>query len=621
MQAVVAMAQDESQMHGLYSADTTALQKVEIQNINGESIIMNAVKDEESGEMVAVEQLQAIVVEAKFRNLAERNGFVDIAFDIIVPEQMQDEQWQLRFQPQLYVLEDTLRLDEVLITGDKYRQQQLKGYDQYNKYLGTIIPDSEDFIKTFTREHLLNVFIERNIERKTSSFFRGEDFGTRPAFGVTKEQATDYYTKHALVRKNNRRKARKDEMFAKYVVDPIKQIGIRLDSVIANPDGSLRYNYVQTIRTRRNLRKVEMVLNGGIYSCSDFKRIYSMPATDPLIFYISSMSAFTDMSPRYIQKVIHRNAQANSAANIAFKVGSYDIIDTLSNNASEINRIKSNIRTILSAEDYIVDSLLITASCSPEGTILSNAKLAANRATSIKNYFNGFISSYRDSVNREYWEINLTDEKIERPHMQQLDIRTNSIPEEWEMLIGMINADTTFMDKKSVLKCLDIDDVDAREKALQKTKDYNYIKGTLYNNLRSVKFDFFLHRKGMIKDTVHTTEIDTVYMKGLKALEERDYENAVQLLRPYMDFNSAVAFVCMDYNQSALSVLTTLSRSPQRDYMLAVVYARLGKEQKAVEHFLQSVEQDYSMRHRGNLDPEVSQLIKKYGLDAHMDTL
>ena len=125
----------------------------------------------------------------------------------------------------------------------------------------------------------------------------------------------------------------------------------------------------------------------------------------------------------------------------------------------------------------------------------------------------------------------------------------------------------------------------------------------------------------MIKDTVHTTEIDTVYMKGLKALEERDYENAVQLLRPYMDFNSAVAFVCMDYNQSALSVLTTLSRSPQRDYMLAVVYARLGKEQKAVEHFLQSVEQDYSMRHRGNLDPEVSQLIKKYGLDAHMDTL
>ena len=75
LQVTVAVAQDNDRMHQLYSADTTSqIDKVEIQNIHGESIIMNAVKDDESGEMVAMEQLQAIVVEAKFRNLAERNG-------------------------------------------------------------------------------------------------------------------------------------------------------------------------------------------------------------------------------------------------------------------------------------------------------------------------------------------------------------------------------------------------------------------------------------------------------------------------------------------------------------------------------------------------------------------
>ena len=48
--------------------------------------------------------------------------------------------------------------------------------------------------------------------------------------------------------------------------------------------------------------------------------------------------------------------------------------------------------------------------------------------------------------------------------------------------------------------------------------------------------------------------------------------------------------------------------------MLAVVYGRLGDEKRAVEHYLNSVEQDQGMRHRGNLDPEISALIKKYGI-------
>ena len=134
----------------------------------------------------------------------------------------------------------------------------------------------------------------------------------------------------------------------------------------------------------------------------------------------------------------------------------------------------------------------------------------------------------------------------------------------------------------------------------------------IYPLLRTVKFDFHLHRRGMIKDTIHTTEIDTVYMSGLKALSERDYKTAVTKLRVYEDLNTAVAYICLDYNGSALEVLKNLPVSARRDYMLAVVYARLGEERKAADYFLSSTVQDPSMRHRGNLDPEISALIKKY---------
>ena len=85
-----------------------------------EVIIMKAVKDE-NGEMVAHETLDAARVTARFRNVAERSGSVDLRFQILVPEKMQDSDWQLRFYPDLFVLEDSIRLEPVLITGSGYR--------------------------------------------------------------------------------------------------------------------------------------------------------------------------------------------------------------------------------------------------------------------------------------------------------------------------------------------------------------------------------------------------------------------------------------------------------------------------------------------------------------------
>ena len=64
-------------------------QSVTIDSIRGSlsegPIIMNAIRDSETGEMVASDVIVASKVTARFRNVAERAGYVTIGFDITVP--------------------------------------------------------------------------------------------------------------------------------------------------------------------------------------------------------------------------------------------------------------------------------------------------------------------------------------------------------------------------------------------------------------------------------------------------------------------------------------------------------------------------------------------------------
>ncbi|MCF0177143.1 MAG: hypothetical protein HUJ90_00840, partial [Bacteroidales bacterium] len=136
--------------------------------------LMNAVEDMD-GEMVAHDELQAAYVTARFRNVAERNGKVGIEFQLVVPQSMQDSKWQIRFHPLMYILQDTVKLDDVIITGNEYRKQQLRGYQQYERFLSRIINDNSAFVDLFQLEQ----FLRRNIPqiyafKRDSSFVSDE---------------------------------------------------------------------------------------------------------------------------------------------------------------------------------------------------------------------------------------------------------------------------------------------------------------------------------------------------------------------------------------------------------------------------------------------------------------
>lgn len=596
-------------------------------------IIMKAVKDDETGEMVATETLDAAVITARFRNVAERHGKIDLRFEVIVPAAMQDTRWQLRFYPDMFILEDSLRLESVVITGQQYRRAQLRGYEQYERFLRSIINDTTAFIDYRN----LEVFIQRNLPelwryRDDSTFVSDSLFESR--FGVTAREAIEHYTNHFAQQLNERRRERSPEMFARYVKAPIITEGVRLDTVMRSSDGDFVYHYTQTITTRPKLRKVDIILSGDIFEGD--RKLYSMSRSAPLTFYISSLSAFVDGTERYLTRVIERRAEANTACYVDFASGKADIDLSLGHNATEMRRIRGNILELLGNQTYEMDSIVIAASASPEGTVKANGALAERRAAAVASYFQSYIRHYRDSVQRALDEearnsYTLTVDEKGREHVGRAVAQKAAIPEirfisrssgeNWDMLTFLVDTDTTLTreDKRSFIRHLDTPDVDLREQALQKEPYYRHLREVLYPRLRTVKFDFFLHRKGMVKDTVHTTELDTVYMKGVEALRERDYEKALTYLRSYRDYNTAIAYVSLDYNASAMAILKELPRSPQVNYMLAVLHARNGDDEKAVQCYLAACREDRSYVFRGNLDPEIYILIQRYGLNKEDD--
>ena len=612
--ATLALAQEQDFIPDIRKEMVAKRDTFTVKDGDREILIMKAIKDE-NGEMVAHDVLDAAVVTARFRNVAERHGKVVIEFQVIVPQSMQDSKWQLRFYPDMFIMQDSIRLAPVIITGNDYRRAQLKGYQQYERFLASIVTDSTKFINY----HLLEIFLQRNIPQlyafKTdSTTVSDEQFAS--VYGVTEQQAVEHYTNSIAKRYNSRKMARRERMYRRYVKVPIVTEGLKLDTVLQSVNGDFIYHYTQTIQTRPKLRKVDVILSGDIYE-SD-QRIYTIPRSEPLTFYISSLSTFVDNRERYLTKVIERRVEANTACYIEFTSGSSTVDERMGNNPGEIARIKDNLISLMNNEVFDLDSIIVTSSASPEGSSSFNDRLSRKRSESIGDYFSCWMKHYQDSLDAERgFEVDELGNVIVRERTS-IPMTGRSNGENWRMLDRLIEKDTvlTAEQKLEYGELQEIKDIDIRERRMQGKPWYKHVRERLYPRLRTVRFDFHLHRKGMVKDTVHTTVLDSVYMDGVQAIRDRDYERALTLLRPYGDYNTAIAYLCMDYNASAMQILERLEMTAQVNYMLAVLYSRRGEEQKAVECYVRSCSQDPTYVHRGNLDPEISVLIKRYGLNA-----
>ncbi len=616
-QVSLMLAQEQANLPTVGDGPQKARDTLTVQGEDGEQlIIMKAIKDEESGEMVATEVIDAASITARFRNIAERNGKVDLAFKVTVPKSFMEKEWQIRLFPDMYIMEDSIRLETVQLTGSDYRKAQLRGYELYDRFLSKIVADSSIFVNVEQME----IFLARHIPeiyafKSDSTYVSEEQFES--VYGVSQRDAVEHYTDGFAKRANERRKRNKDKMYRRYIKAPIVTEGLRLDSLIMNPEGDFDYNYVQTINTRPKLRKVDVILSGEILE--EGKKIYSIPRSEPLTFYISSISGLLDGTKEvYMTKVIERRAMANTESRIDFEVGKADVKPEIGENAYGINYIQKTLASLVENTVFDIDSILVSATASPDGSVKLNEALAQKRSESVSDYFSRYIKQYKDSLAREAgFSVSVDPEIAVEKKDVAISFLPRCVPENWEDLNVLIEKDKFLTDdqKKDYRKLLKEDDLDKRESKLRSEPYYEYVKDTLYPKLRVVKFNFHLHRKGMVKDTVHTTVLDSTYIRGVQALRDMDYAAAVALLSPYNDINTAVAYLGLDRNLNARRILTKLERTAPVNYLLAIMYSRLGDIEKAVECYLMSVKQEPSYKFRGNLDPEISVLIKAYGLN------
>jgi hypothetical protein len=298
--------------------------------------------------------------------------------------------------------------------------------------------------------------------------------------------------------------------------------------------------------------------------------------------------------------VLERAVSDHTKALIDFDKGS-SVVDTLRGcNALELSRVLKCVEDVDSRTDLLLDSLVITASCSPEGAYKLNQRLSLARSQAVLTVLEDCIPE----------------------HMRPL-LRTSCMAENWSQMAALIRNDTIISrnSRDRITRLIDtMDDPDRVEYKLSSMPDYRYLREKIYPQLRSVSFDFYLHRKGMVKDTVHTTVVDSVYMSGIEALKDMNYNEAVRILRPYADYNSALAYTSSGYNHSALGVLESLSgQDPKVLYLMAMVLSRLEKQERAMECFTQALELSPSLEFRANLDPEMSELVRKWNKTRRYD--
>lgn len=382
-------------------------------------------------------------------------------------------------------------------------------------------------------------------------------------------------------------------VFAEMVKFP-KNEKARLDTVIYNK-GKFEYYYKQQVMADEDSRRMKIYLGGYVQSIH--RDSHLLPHSDTLDYVVSSMIQFLDTTPRYMRKIIERKAMSTLRANVTFKTGKYEMDIDLGDNRSELEKVQDMLDKLTGTGEFVMDSISLIAGCSPEGSSRSNMLLSKKRAESISKYLSGELSGIEGI------------DKMLKPYPKG---------EDWQGLSKLVIDSLESGNKQTILDLIASDtDPDKKELDIRSKHpaDYKYIREKLYPHLRAVDFTFHVHRKGMVKDTIHTTEPDTVYARSMELMKKRKYAEALSILHEYNDYNTAICLMSLGYDQAAYNIFSNEPETANSEYLLAVVASRLGKTQEAVTRYLHSVELDPAKRWRGTLDPEINKLIKAYNLN------
>ena len=400
-------------------------------------------------------------------------------------------------------------------------------------------------------------------------------------------QERDYWQYETYVERFRPDTVGREAAFNRFVKFPYPE-DVRLDSLVEGRS-TVTYYYSQAVKTDETSKKMLVTLQGQVLAVDD--SAYRLPPSDTLSYVVSSMLSFVDTVPRYRIKVIDKFVTVEDRNYIQFFVGDTRVVDTLGDNRRQLDKIAGLMRRIVEQQEFYVDTITLTAASSPEGAYAFNDRLSQGRAAALKRYL---VRRYGRSIDT------------------MLTVRW--VAEDWAELTNRIRTDREIVNRDAILELIaEEKNPDRREQAIRQRfpKDYAYIRSVIYPQLRAVNFRYSLRRKGMVKDTIHTTELDTAYARGVQLLQKRKYAKALYILNDYNDRNTVVAHLSLDHNERAMELLATMPKDAVTEYLRAIACSRLGRKAEGREHFLEACRLDGRMEYRGNLDPEIAELLKQ----------
>lgn len=530
-----------------------------IDSDGNEKMIMTAERDSLTGEYeLQGGTLSELTVTAAAKSVAERGGKVNIDFIVTVPQGLMKRDWRLVLNPILDSAGDLMPLDSIEITGVEHYNYNLRRHRQLQREQKNVDRSQASIQK---RKEWYN--LRRGFRKAVKP--------TQETFGTQVKQSADI---NSAVQLNSK--------------------GAKLDTVMSRGDDYV-YLYSQQIDTRGLASRLKVYFDSYLVNVGDEK--FRLAASDTVTFNISSFLQFMDRNPRYVRKTIYRKVTDKMTANIQFQLGRHEVVDTLGNNANELKKVAAKLKELAEGNEFIIDSMNVVAYSSPEGLFNTNRELSERRGTAMKEH------------------LSVIDKFLVLP--EDNCIRTLNGAEDWEKLKKLVHESPYIVHAPQIISIIDTQrNEDERELMIRNSypADYQYMREFMYPQLRAVEFTFHLARRNMVEDVMFTDEIDTEYAKAVELLQNRKYKEAMQKLLEYRDLNAALCYMSLGYNKTAITILDEQPETADREYLKAILYAREGQTEKAVQLYMKSCEMDGSKIMRGELDPEIADLIKAYRL-------
>ncbi len=179
---------------------------------------------------------------------------------------------------------------------------------------------------------------------------------------------------------------------------------------------------------------------------------------------------------------IQKSRSVVAEAFLDFPVNKYVIMPQFRNNHAELNKIKASIAAVAPDEDISIESVKLTGHSSPEGSYAINDRLARLRTDALKNYL---VANF--------------------PKISARNFMADHVAENWDGLIKLLNASTTFAYKDELLNMInstpDLDERERKMRTMDGGRAFRILAADFFPTLRNTKYEInYIIRKFTLEE-------------------------------------------------------------------------------------------------------------------------